>query len=66
MVILDPKPEPPPNGKIRTYHLIRNYSLLTLGIVLVLYGAAPPVDPAIFGFGGTVLGLNPVIRAQEP
>jgi hypothetical protein len=65
VVIIDPKPEPKPNGRVRTFQLVRNYALLVLGIVLVLYGAAPPVDPAVFTFGGSILGLNPALRAQQ-
>jgi hypothetical protein len=67
MVLLNPKgpPEPEPNGKMRTFRLIRSYVVLVLGAVLVVYGAAPPVDPAIFGFGGALLGAVPMVRAQE-
>jgi hypothetical protein len=64
-VILDPHKEPPPNGRIKRFYLIRGYVILILGIVLVVYGVAPPVDPAIFGFGGTLLGFNPMVKAQE-
>ena len=69
MVILDshkePEPEPEPNDSLKTFQLVRNDSLLVLGIVLILYGAAPPVDPGVFTFGGAVLGLNPALRAQQ-
>ena len=64
MVILERK-EPEPNGRARTFQLVRNYSLLILGIVCVVYGIAPPVDPAVFTFGGSILGLNPALRAQQ-
>jgi hypothetical protein len=67
MVILERKePEPePPNGQLKRFRMVRGYSILVLGIVLVIYGVAPPVDPAIFGFGGTLLGFNPMLKAQE-
>jgi hypothetical protein len=64
VVILERK-EPEPNGRARTFQLVRNYSLLILGIVCVVYGIAPPVDPAVFTFGGSILGLNPALRAQQ-
>jgi hypothetical protein len=65
VVILDPTPKPEANGKLRKFQLVRGYALLILGIVLVIYGVAPPVDPAIFGFGGTLLGFNPILKAGE-
>jgi hypothetical protein len=64
MVILE-RHEPPPNGKLRRFYLIRGYTLLVFGVLLVLYGILPPVDPAIFGLGGTLLGLNPVLKSTE-
>jgi hypothetical protein len=66
VVILDPSPkQPEPNGRLRKFQLVRGYVLLILGVVLVIYGVAPPVDPAIFGFGGTLLGFNPILKAGE-
>jgi hypothetical protein len=67
VVILEPRkePEPEPDGKLRRFYLIRGYTLLVTGIILVIYGVAPPVDPAVFGLGGTLLGLNPVLKSTE-
>jgi hypothetical protein len=45
------------------YRLIRNYTLLAVGVGLVVYGIVPPIDPAIFTFGGAMLGVTPVARA---
>jgi hypothetical protein len=45
------------------YELVRNYTLLFVGVGLVVYGVAPPTDPAVFTFGGTMLGANPMVKA---
>lgn len=67
MVLLQRKsePEPEPNGRLSTFYVIRGYVILGLGVLLVVYGVVPPVDPAIFGFGGTLLGFNPMLKSQQ-
>jgi hypothetical protein len=67
VVVLERKPddEPDPDGRLTTFYVIRGYAILALGVVLVVYGVVPPVDPAIFGFGGTLLGFNPMLKSQQ-
>jgi hypothetical protein len=67
MVILEPgRPSNGGNnGEYKRYYLVRGYTLLFLGVGLIVWGIWPPIDPAIFTFGGTLVGLNPVLKAQE-
>jgi hypothetical protein len=55
-----------PNGRVSRFYLIRGYTLLISGLALIVIGVTPPTDPAVFGLGGSLLGLNPVLKAQEP
>jgi hypothetical protein len=69
MVILEPgRPSDDDNqgnGGYKKYYLVRGYTLLFLGVGLIVWGIWPPIDPAIFTFGGSLVGLNPVLKAQE-
>jgi hypothetical protein len=53
------------NGGLKTFYLVRGYTLLVFGLALVVYGIVPPIDPAIFALGGGLLGLQPVLKSQE-
>jgi len=54
----------PDDVNVKTYRVVRGYTLLFVGVGLILYGLIATA-PAAFTLGGTLVGGDPLLRAGD-
>jgi hypothetical protein len=49
--------------RLAKYRRIRAYTILALGVFMVIWSFVPPIHPAVLTLGGALIGFDPMLRS---